>query len=259
VVANIESKQEKLQTAKINFGFKAGIGSILFLLAFIVYDKKTKLTTRLDRPLFGLNRQERRIKTFIKEKHHRSKNNIQVLLSAIEKKMRLISSVSDLSIINYLRGILYLVLQVNIKLGDAREGFITDIELEEFVDKTIRKLAQVYSYADLKYSFKTKKIIVDESIIIPYGLVINEVLMAFLDHALPEEEHPILLITMKKKGRILRVHIQSNGKPLKIGYDRCIGLLRQELDCYVKTNYKQSYAEIILKIPKPGQPLVLES
>jgi PAS domain S-box-containing protein len=135
-------------------------------------------------------RAEDQIKTSLKEKeilileiHHRVKNNLQIILSLIDMQARATEDKDVKDALFEARDRIMAMSLIHSQLYESSD--LTDINMNEFVDRLLGQLLRSYQAGDTRI---TRAIRVDDypfpiSAAVPVGLIINELLSNALKHA----------------------------------------------------------------------------
>lgn len=161
-------------------------------------------------------------KTLIRELHHRTKNNMQVISSMLKLYG---SRRDDRSIQDFFKDIQSKIDSMALVHRNLMQsGDLSKIDLKDYFDSLIDGLKLSYSRADQKIDFTTDiqsvQVLIDTAI--PLGLVMTELVTNAFKHAFPGRETGEIRITLgqsPKKAVILEVSDNGVGLPDGFRFD----------------------------------------
>lgn len=175
-------------------------------------------------------KQDLKIKTaLLQELYHRTKNNMQVIISMLKIQSRNLEnrSLTENEGIDYLHDSLYNVINkvkamslVHEKLYQAKD--LSHINLKEYIGDLVKYLMR-------GYNIRTDKVILnmelDEVFVlidsaIPLGLVLNEIISNVFKHAFPHTKNDELFIKLyKEKDETIHIQLNDNGVGIPNDFD----------------------------------------
>ena len=152
---------------------------------------------------------------FLKEMHHRVKNNFQIIYSLFKLQSRHIKDKQSLRFfqesINRVRS-MWLIHE---KLYQPER--LTDVNIADYIDSLLKYYRQLYDGTLCKLDFKTsiEKIAMNIDTAIPCGLIINELITNSLKYAfikpLKDKKNEIRIKLFKDKKNNVKLIVSDNG------------------------------------------------
>lgn len=137
----------------------------------------------------------------LKEIHHRVKNNLQIISSLINLQSNLID---DEKIINVFRNSQSRIRTMALihELIYGTENFVY-LNIPEYLSKLIESIRVTYSVhsEQVEINLEADKLNLGMDLILPVGLIINELLTNSLKHSFPNGRNGIINISLKNTGR----------------------------------------------------------
>jgi PAS domain S-box-containing protein len=180
---------------------------------------------------------ENQIKESLKEKemllrevHHRSKNNMQVIISLLNLQGNDISDKSMLKLLNESKNRIRSMALVHEKLYQAKN--LSHVNISEYVDTLVKELFISYGVDKqrINYSLEIEELLIDITRVVPCGLIINELVCNSLEHAFKGQKKGRITITMafESDKKNIKLTVSDNGtgipKELDIKKSRTLGL-----------------------------------
>ena len=165
----------------------------------------------------------------LQELYHRTKNNMQVIISMLKIQSRNLEnrSLTENEGIDYLHNSLYNVINkvkamslVHGKLYQAKD--LSHINLKEYIEDLIRHLMISFGVRSekviLKLELEDVFVLIDFAI--PLGLVLNEMISNVFKHAFPHTKHDELFIKLyKEENETINIHLSDNGVGIPNDFD----------------------------------------
>ena len=136
--------------------------------------------------------------SLLKEIHHRVKNNMQIITSIIRLQTKFLSNINIDEILTNFQNRMQTMTQAYNKV--FMSGSFTRINFENYLSSLIIDL-----YYSLKISERNVKlesniapVDLDINIVVPLGLIINEILTNSIKHAFPDDKGGVIKITFKE-------------------------------------------------------------
>jgi two-component system, sensor histidine kinase PdtaS len=193
------------------------ISSILFLAlaaaAYKAYAANRKKKELLNRQNLLIERSLREKEILLKEIHHRVKNNLQLVSSLLSLQTDYIKDEHALDAVKESRNRVHSMALIHQNL--YQEDDLTGIKVEEYIGKLCDNLFNSYNIRPGKISLlrDIQPIHLDVEIVVPLGLMLNELITNCLKYAFPEGEGTI------------KIMLEENSSQLKISvYDNGVGL-----------------------------------
>ena len=142
-----------------------------------------------------INRNRENI-TLIKEVHHRVKNNLQIIISLLRMQRSEIASEENQEQFTIAINRVMTMSLIHQKLYQEKEP--SRINITDYIDDLVSELLSV-SNKQVKLSMNSKEEFAGLKTIVPFGLLVNELISNSLKHAFPNRENPEITIEIKKK------------------------------------------------------------
>lgn len=151
--------------------------------------------------------------TLLKEIHHRVKNNLQIVSSLLNLHANQTESEADANV--------FLDCQSRIKSMSIiheqlyKKSDLSRIDAKTYVEEIARELVGSFKASDqIKLEFDLKDVYLQIDTSVPFGLILNELIVNALKHAFPDDKGSIR-IELSQKDSVCRLTIIDNGQ----GYD----------------------------------------
>ena len=147
----------------------------------------------------------------MKEIHHRVKNNLQVISSLLDLQSLTIKDSQASEAIKESRNRVYSMALIHQNL--YTEENIMGIEMTGYIDKLVQSLFQSYNAGAQKINLETDidKLMLDVDIVIPIGLVLNELISNSLKYAFKSSGAGTLQISLKQLDDEMLLRVKDNG------------------------------------------------
>lgn len=154
----------------------------------------------------------------IKEVHHRVKNNLQIISSLLNLQVHLAKDNVE-EIVKNSQDRIYAMSIIHEKLyqSDSLEA----IDFKEYIEKLIAYFQQSYELNKRQISLQANvnSIFLDIDILIPCGLIINELVTNSIKYAFEPHQKGIIQIWTEIKDKQCTLYIKDNGKGLPNDFD----------------------------------------
>ena len=164
----------------------------------------------------------------LKEIHHRVKNNLQIISSLLSLQSRTIDDEAARDAM--LEGQNRVKSMALIHQNLYQEGDLVGVDTREYIQKLADSLWHSYQVDQNQISFHTdiQPINLDVDIMIPLGLIINELISNALKHAFPNGDPGSINLDLKREGDKLLLAVRDNGvgipEHLHIGHLKSMGM-----------------------------------
>ncbi|XPV68582.1 MAG: 7TM diverse intracellular signaling domain-containing protein [Halarcobacter sp.] len=144
----------------------------------------------------------------LKELSHRIKNNLQIISALLSMDKEKIETIKDKAI-----------LEKNIKriksISILYENFLEsddvyEFDLKNYLQQIIFESKKSFSSFDIEFNLKLEKILLDQTYLIPIGLVINELITNSIKYAFENQNGQIDIKAYKEKNHLILVY-KDNG------------------------------------------------
>jgi two-component sensor histidine kinase len=156
----------------------------------------------------------------LKEVHHRVKNNLQIVSSLLNLQSENITDEKYLGLIKESQNRINSMALVHEMLYKSKD--LSKIELKQYIEK-------LCSSVNMSYSSPEKAIIFDYNIesgiflaidmMIPIGLMLNEILSNSFKYAFPEKKKGVISIELTRSKNEIKMKVFDNGIGLKKNFD----------------------------------------
>jgi two-component system, sensor histidine kinase PdtaS len=199
-LAVINQKNRTIAMIIIALTLVIGLSLFLFFLYRKYKDQKLRLLKALDDKEY-----------LIKEIHHRVKNNLQIISSLLQLQSRYLD---EPNAIEALRD------------GDSRvksmaiihhflysEENVSKVNVQEYLTNLLDNLQASYNIQNKNIHLHTDvdELLLDDTIMIPIGLIVNELVTNVFKYAFQEREEGNVWIAIKESGYDLMISIKDDG------------------------------------------------
>lgn len=220
---------------------------MFFLLMIYTYLKQRKSTKKIES-------QKERLQYLMNELHHRVKNNLQFMISMIRMQERIINNKEAKEVLAEAEKRLQAVSLLHEKF--YLDQGVDKIDFKDYLNDLLNMLSNQHSYKiDLKIE-DPKSLMLGMEIILPLGMIINELYSNVLKHQSVISENVIINLKYYSKKKKV-TFIFDSGKPsiqkpeiIKKGFGlKLIELFTQEIKGNIHYDLNNSYRfEIIFPI-----------
>ncbi len=203
-------KEKLANEKKLRIYLLSGLGLFIVLGAviFSMY-RRQKSKNNL------IQKQADDLQMLMKEIHHRVKNNLQVISSLLDLQSLTIDDKHASEAIKESRNRVYSMALIHQNL--YREENIRGIDMPGYINKLVQSLLQSYNAGENRIKLKTDidPLSLDVDMVIPIGLVLNELITNSLKYAFNKTNEGTLQISLKKSDEelLLKVHDNGSGFP----------------------------------------------
>lgn len=210
----ITSQRAKSQKNIIGISVLAGI--LLSLLSIFLY--RLFLQNKAQKNLLQQAVIEKDY--LLREIHHRVKNNLQIISSLLYLQSENLTDPKAQEAINIGRGRVKSMALIHQNLYGLDQS--SQINLKTYLDDLAVELFDSYNLhgesVDLKLSIAD--VMIDIEVLVPLGLIINELISNSLKYAFPERQEGILEISAFSNNGKLKVQVKDNGIGMNINDKR---------------------------------------
>lgn len=176
----------------------------------------TEQKTAESRILESLNRQQ----MLLREVHHRTKNNMQVITSLLSLQSAQINDKATLDLFNDTKDRIRSMALVHEMLYQAED--LSKIDLKSYLEKLATNLLHSHagSLRNVRLCLESESIPISIDSALPCGLIINEIVSNSLKHAFPDSrEGEIRIRTSRAHDGGIEIMIGDNGIGVSDGFD----------------------------------------
>ncbi|GAA0878206.1 hypothetical protein GCM10009119_11740 [Algoriphagus jejuensis] len=164
-----------------------------------------------------IKKQADHLEVLIREIHHRVKNNLQVISSLLDLQSLWIKDSQASEAIKESRNRVFSMALIHQNLY-KKENFI-GIEMNDYIDKLVQNLFQSYKPQENSVVLETDidPLLLDVEMVIPIGLVLNELISNSLKYAFKGNDHGKLQIALKNSESEILLKVKDNGVGFPFG------------------------------------------
>ncbi len=210
---NFATLKKKKVTAMLNMKFPREKEEFKSIIVSIIDITKLKKTEDL------LKNALEDKKILLKELHHRTKNNMQMIGSLLTLKSGYTDNDSVIEIFEDMKNRINSMSIVHEKLYQSDS--LHSIHLNEYIDDIIITLKNSYlmSGSQITIDSSMEDVIVPIDKAIPMGIILNELLANVFKYAFPDGRPGTVKISLKKNGNMLNFRLKDNGVGVPEGFD----------------------------------------
>ena len=219
LAANNEIKDLQIQRSRRKLILLLIFAAALVMISFIIFMGKRrvdKLNETLAKQKEVINKSLKEKEFLIKEIHHRVKNNLQVISSLLKLQSRNIEDESARTALNVGRSRVRSMALIHKNLY-MDERNLNTIPIRKYIEDLSTEVIETYNNLDqtpVNIELDVDDLNLDVDILIPIGLIINELLSNSLKYAFHAHLHPKVSISLKIVEENLVLKVSDNG----IGY-----------------------------------------
>ena len=210
-------KTENLSKAKRLRNFLVALlllAALSLSLVFFLFRQRTRNNALLKQKNATITRALEENKFLIKEVHHRVKNNLQVVSSLLSLQSRYVNDESALSAIRTGKARVQAMSILHQNLYSNED--LKAIRIQDYFEDLGQNLFDTYQVGDkdIRFISHVNDISLDVDLVIPIGLIVNELMSNALKHAFSEQEEGYVSLSISQLDDQLLVEVQDNGKGL---------------------------------------------
>jgi two-component sensor histidine kinase len=182
----------------------------LAAVAYKAYTANRKKKELLNKQNILIERSLREKEILLKEIHHRVKNNLQLVSSLLSLQSTYIQDAHALDAVKESRNRVHSMALIHQDL--YQEDDLTGIEVQEYIGKLCENLFNSYNIRPGRVHLirDIQPLHLDVEIVVPLGLMLNELITNCLKYAFPEGEGTIKIIVEESSNR-LKICVYDNG------------------------------------------------
>lgn len=165
-----------------------------------------------------ISRQNKEKEVMLKEIHHRVKNNLQIINSLISLQSNFVQDEKALALFDECRNRVSSMALIHEKMYETKD--LANIKVNEYVADLVENLIQTYGInqrAELNFDIRVSTFDIDT--IVPFGLLINEIVSNSLKYAFKDGGGTIF-VKLKQKDNRYELEIGDNGIGFPEGFVR---------------------------------------
>jgi two-component sensor histidine kinase len=212
-VQNALSEAEVLhrRTERNYFIIASGLFLLLAVFAYAAFtlNKKKKEQITAQKQAIEKSLQEKEV--LLREIHHRVKNNLQVVSSLLSLQSNYITDELALQAVKESRNRVQSMSLIHQNL--YQENDLTGIEMQDYISKLCDNLFHSYNiqYNKIKLIKELQPLNLDVDIVVPLGLILNELITNSLKYAFADGREGAIKIILKEENSLLRLGVYDNG------------------------------------------------
>lgn len=182
--------------------------AVLGYMAF-VSNKKKKEQLDIQKQLIEKSLQEKEV--LLKEIHHRVKNNLQIVSSLLSLQSNYITDQQALEAVRESRNRVQSMSLIHQNL--YQENDLTGIDVSDYIGKLCDNLFYSYNiqYSKIKLMKELQPLNLDVDIVVPLGLILNELITNSLKYAFADGREGVIKIILKEEEDKLKLGVYDNG------------------------------------------------
>jgi len=256
-----EKKERELEKKKSNerflFLILGSLGVLLIIISIFNFNNRKKnLLLKSQKDMLEVTVVEKN--SLLKEIHHRVKNNLQVISSLLSLQQRQIADPHASQAIQMGRDRVKAMALIHQNL--YQDTNLIGVETQEYITELANSLVKNYQTENKNIELSTNidSLKLDIDVIIPLGLIINELISNALKYAFKDIYDGRIDILLKKKDEALILTVTDNGIGLpkdfsiesisSLGF-RLIKAFSDKLKAKLEINSTEKGTQITLKIP----------
>jgi two-component sensor histidine kinase len=156
----------------------------------------------------------------LKEIHHRVKNNLQIVSSLLNLQSENITDEKYLGLIKESQNRINSMALVHEMLYKSKD--LSKIELKQYIEKLCSSVNMSYSSPEkeIVFSYNIEAgIFLEIDMMIPIGLMLNEILSNSYKYAFPEKDKGVITIELSSENEKIKMVVFDNGIGLKKNFD----------------------------------------
>ncbi len=156
----------------------------------------------------------------LREIHHRVKNNLQIISSLLNLQSKHIQDQEAVAAVQEGRNRVKSMALIHQKL--YQQDNLASISVAQYMDDLLESLLQSYGARAENIQVKTeipREMQLDVDLVIPLGLIVNELVSNSLKHAFPDQQAGQLKVALSEETRTLQLEIQDDGVGLPENFD----------------------------------------
>jgi two-component sensor histidine kinase len=147
----------------------------------------------------------------LREIHHRVKNNLQVISSLLYLQSEKLTDSAAQDAINVGRGRVKSMALIHQNLYGVNQS--SEINLKKYLEDLAEELFDSYNLRsdDISLNLDIETAVVDVDLLVPLGLILNELISNALKYAFEGKEKGVLSISAKKQNETIHVQVKDDG------------------------------------------------
>jgi two-component sensor histidine kinase len=152
----------------------------------------------------------------LREVHHRSKNNMQIISSLLNLESERAGREDVSGPLQKMRARIRSMALVHEKLYQSED--LERVDLAEYTEKLSSEIVSLHGAA-LERTVRAEAILVDIDFAVPFGLILNELLTNSLQHGFDAGDRGAVDISVRREREMVRLTIHDTGHGVPEGFD----------------------------------------
>lgn len=206
----------RLQLIGLNIEFIVTFSIVFYLLYYFILlntKAKEKLTETLytqEQTNLELSKKNEENIILVKEIHHRVKNNLQIIISLLRLQKEELKN--EEAKVHFTEAINRIMSMSTIHQRLYQQENLEMVDVEEYIRDIVRELEMIYvSNKQITLDIQGNKEQMDLKMIVPFGLILNELLTNSFKHAFKETENGKITLKLESKDMLVFIY-SDNGK-----------------------------------------------
>ncbi|MEM6343384.1 MAG: histidine kinase dimerization/phosphoacceptor domain -containing protein [Bacteroidota bacterium] len=193
---------------------------IISLLLWRSYRLKQKTNQQLNAQNETIQQSLEEREILLKEIHHRVKNNLQIISSLLGLQSRSIDDPLALEAIAESRNRVHSMALIHQNL--YQDESLMEVSLPDYISQLTQSLLESYQLNTQEIELKQniEELSLDVDLLIPLGLILNELISNALKHAFGERQHGQIAIEIQSLPEHLQVKVADNGQGLPPDFEQ---------------------------------------
>ena len=214
-----ETEKKEVEIASLNSVNKirsqrlwiAGGIAALFAIAVLISVMQNR---RLQKQKKQITAQSDRLKWMMKELHHRVKNNMQIVSSLLNLQTYRLKDEESISAIKESQLRVQAMSLIHQRLYQVDD--VSKVNFKLYLDDLVETLMRSFGFnsTDFDLQIHVEKEFLDVDMVMPMGLLVNEILTNSFKYAYTETKHPLLHISLLSVNQQFQLEIKDNGPGL---------------------------------------------
>ena len=214
-----ETEKKEVEIASLNSVNKirsqrlwiAGGIAALFAIAVLISVMQNR---RLQKQKKQITAQSDRLKWMMKELHHRVKNNLQIVSSLLNLQTYRLKDEESISAIKESQLRVQAMSLIHQRLYQVDD--VSKVNFKLYLDDLVETLMRSFGFnsTDFDLQIQVEKEFLDVDMVMPMGLLVNEILTNSFKYAYTETKHPLLHISLLSVNQQFQLEIKDNGPGL---------------------------------------------
>lgn len=214
-LSNMELTKVKRERLALILGLVCLVGISALLYRLIRLRKRANKVLAQKSEIIANALQEKEV--LLREIHHRVKNNLQVVSSLLSLQSRGLSDETAKTAMTESRNRVQSMALIHQNLYQDQD--LMGVNTADYIEKLTTNLVQNYSLKQVDVETDIDNLSLDVDIMIPLGLILNELITNSLKYAFDDHEKGKIEVRLKQHATGLQLQVIDNGKGLPEGFE----------------------------------------